>query len=113
MRNGPPRRLFRLVRDLRRLGYGVYPLEERRMSTNDVKGLAQVVNDEVKRLRDKTQSVRDELTGALAEAHEVVEHVGDMTQTLKGAVNELRSALGQTTNGPPVEEPPEGGKANA
>lgn len=98
------RRLARLVRDLSRYGYGVHPLSGgKRMSTNDVISLTQVVKEQVAELKGRTQQVRDELQANLSEARDTVEYVDGMSKQLKGAVSELKAALGQHTNGPPSE----------
>jgi len=99
-----PRPLVHLVRELNRQGYSVCSVKgERAMSSNDIKGLAAVITDEITKLRDRARAAGDELRTNAGAAHEVISHVETMNKTLKSAVDDLMSALGQHTNTPPGE----------
>lgn len=102
--NNYPRSTVHLVRKLNRRGYGVYEMEAEERMSNDIKGLAATINDEVTQLRDKARSVGDELKAGMAEAHEALTYVDDMTKALRTSVAELRASLGMVSNHPPAGE---------
>jgi hypothetical protein len=78
-------------------------LGEKMSGDSEIKGLAQVINDEVTKLRDKARAVNSDLQTQLGEAHEALTYVEDLGAELKKAVNDLRGALGQHSNNPPPD----------
>ena len=101
-----PRHAERLLHLLERRGYRVTITVEgdTPVSAGEIKGLAGIVQERVKAMRDKAQAVNNELNTSLNEADMILDHVGSMSADLRRATQELQSALGIHTNGPPVDE---------
>lgn len=74
------------------------------MSANDVKGLTQIVTEEVTKIRDRARKAGENLQGQTKRAHEIVSHVEDTTEELSNSLDDLFKALGQISNMPPKDE---------
>lgn len=74
------------------------------MSSNDIKGLASVITDEISKLKSRAQEANEKLRKNTTQAHEAISHVENMNEVLGDAIDELKSALGQHTNSPPKEQ---------
>jgi hypothetical protein len=94
-----------MVRKLNRRGYAVVPITGGDMSGNsEIKGLTQIINEDVAKLRDKAAKLHGDLGSQLTAAHEALTYAEDLTSTLRDAVADLRGALGQHSNNPPKED---------
>jgi hypothetical protein len=103
--NEYPWHVQQYVKELNRRGYGVFVYnKDQPMSSAEIKGLADVVNEQVKRLRDKTAQVSQEFQRNMEEATDVVHLVDASSKALGTAVAQLKAALGVSTNSPPEGE---------
>lgn len=74
------------------------------MSTNDVRGLAEVIKTEVSALSSKARNTGDKLRHEIDQAHATIDHVDKMTDELHQATAGLQALLGLSTNGPPLAD---------
>jgi hypothetical protein len=94
-----------MVRKLDRRGFAVQSKEGKETMSGDseIKGLTDVIKEEVTKLRDEAATVKNNLHATLGEAHGVIDYVKTMEVELRKAVGDLQAALGQHSNLPPKD----------
>lgn len=96
-----PKRTIRHIRGLARMGIGVHRLDEERPMSDDVKGLAQVINEELPKLTERARNLATSMKANVASVHGSLTQAEDTNDALTKAAMELQAALGRTSNFPP------------
>lgn len=74
------------------------------MSANEIKGLTNIVKDEVKKLNDRYRKAGTDLQNNTQRAHQIVTHIEDMNAEIDKSLDDLEAMFGQFSNMPPSGE---------